>query len=380
MSTGNRPFTAEIRRTPSVTQEERGGDAYARAGVDISAGNELVRRIAPLARATARAGSTGGLGGFGAVFDLAAEEFDDPLLVAATDGVGTKILIAEATGRHDTLGIDLVAMCVNDLVVQGAEPLFFLDYLATGRLEVEAATALVTGIAKGCALAGCALIGGETAEMPGVYAPGRFDLAGFAVGAVERADLLPRPVVAGDRIIGLAASGLHSNGFSLVRRIVADAGLALTDAAPFAPGRRLGEVLLEPTRIYVRSCRAALRHRGVRALAHITGGGLLENPPRVVPDGLRIRLDATAWPLPPVMRWLAETGGLDHATLARTFNCGLGMLLFVAADDAAALLEILAGQGETALAVGVVEAGAPGPAEVLIDGLESAWPGAAPPS
>jgi phosphoribosylformylglycinamidine cyclo-ligase len=360
-----------------VTQEERGGDAYAKAGVDIAAGNQLVRRIAPLVLATARAGTTGGLGGFGAVFDLKAEDFRDPLLVAATDGVGTKLLVAEALGRHDTLGIDLVAMCVNDLVVQGAEPLFFLDYLATGRLELEAATALVTGIAKGCTLAGCALIGGETAEMPGVYTPGRFDLAGFAVGAVEREDLLPRQVFAGDRIIGLAASGLHSNGFSLVRRIVADAGLGLTDPAPFEPQHQLGDVLLEPTRIYVRSCRTALRHGGVRALAHITGGGLLENPPRVVPDGLRIRLDAGAWPLPLVMRWLAETGRLDHATLARTFNCGLGMLLFVAAEEAAALVEILQRQGETVVLAGSVEAGEAGPAQVVIDGMERAWPNAA---
>ncbi len=363
-----------------MTQEERGGDTYARAGVDIAAGNQLVQRIAPLAMATARAGTRASLGGFGAVFDLKAEAFTDPLLVAATDGVGTKLLVAEALGRHDTIGIDLVAMCVNDLVVHGAEPLFFLDYLATGRLELEPAAALVAGIAKGCAVAGCALIGGETAEMPGVYAPGRFDLAGFAVGAVERTDLLPRPVVAGDRIVGLAASGLHSNGYSLVRRIVADAGLDLTDPAPFEPGRRLGEVLLAPTRIYVRSCRAALRHGGVRALAHITGGGLLENPPRVVPDGLRVRLDATAWPLPPVMRWLAEAGALDHTTLARTFNGGLGMLLFVAAEEADAIVEILESQGETAMLVGIVETGAAGPAEVAIDNRETAWPAAAPPS
>lgn len=363
-----------------MTGDNGGGDAYARAGVDIAAGNALVRRIAPLARATARAGTTGGLGGFGAVFDLGAEEFEDPLLVAATDGVGTKLLVAEAMGRHDTIGIDLVAMCVNDLVVQGAEPLFFLDYLATGRLELEAATDLVTGIAKGCTLAGCALIGGETAEMPGVYAPGRFDLAGFAIGAVERHELLPRPVRAGDRVIGLAASGLHSNGFSLVRRIVADAGLALTDSAPFDRDRQIGEVLLEPTRIYVRSCRAAIRNGGVKALAHITGGGLVENPPRVVPDGLAIRLDAEAWPLPPVMRWLAEAGGLDAPTLARTLNVGLGMLLFVAPERADELVALLTGQGETAMVVGAVEAGGAGPARVVIDSVETAWPAPRRPS
>ncbi len=363
-----------------MTQEEGGGDAYARAGVDIAAGNALVRRIGPLAMATARPGTMGGLGGFGAVFDLKAEDFTDPLLVAATDGVGTKLLLAEALGRHDTLGIDLVAMCVNDLVVQGAEPLFFLDYLATGKLELEAATALVTGIAKGCTLANCALIGGETAEMPGVYVPGRFDLAGFAVGAVERDDLLPKRVEIGDRIIGLAASGLHSNGFSLVRRIVEAAKAELRAPAPFDPGHELGSVLLEPTRIYVRSCRAAIRHGGVKALAHITGGGLIENPPRVVPDGLTLRLDATRWALPPVMRWLAEAGGLDRPTLARTFNCGLGMLLFVEAGEAEALLEILRGQGESAALVGVVEPGGEGPAEVVIEGVETAWPAAAPPS
>ena len=365
-----------------MTQEERGDDAYARAGVDIAAGNALVRRIGPLAMATARPGTMGRLGGFGAVFDLAAEDFTDPLLVAATDGVGTKLLLAEALGRHDTLGIDLVAMCVNDLVVQGAEPLFFLDYLATGKLEVEAATALVTGIVKGCTLAGCALIGGETAEMPGVYAPGRFDLAGFAVGAVERDALLPRPVRAGDRIIGLASSGLHSNGYSLVRRIVEAAGAELRavapfDASPLDPGLELGRVLLEPTRIYVRSCRAAIRQGGVRALAHITGGGLVENPPRVVPGGLLVRLDARKWTLPPVMRWLAEVGGLDHPTLARTFNCGLGMLLFVEAEAVDAILEILTNQGETARLVGTVESGPTGPAAVVIDGVETAWPAVA---
>ena len=363
-----------------MTKEERGADAYAEAGVDIAAGNALVHRIGPLAMATARPGSMGGLGGFGAVFDLAAEDFTDPLLVAATDGVGTKLLLAEAMGRHDTLGIDLVAMCVNDLVVQGAEPLFFLDYLATGKLELEAATALVTGIAKGCTLANCALIGGETAEMPGVYAPGRFDLAGFAVGAVERAELLPKRVEAGHRIIGVASSGLHSNGYSLVRRIIAEARVELDAPAPFDPTRDLGAVLLQPTRIYVRSCRAAIRHGGVKALAHITGGGLVENPPRAVPDGLRVRLELTTWSLPPVMRWLAETGGLDPSTLARTFNCGLGMLLFVEPKEADALVEILRGKGETAMLVGVVEAGEPGPATVVLDGVETAWPAAAPPS
>ena len=369
---------AQIRRTPGLTQEKHGSDAYARAGVDIAAGNRLVAQIAPLAAATARPGASAALGGFGAVFDLAAERFTDPLLVAATDGVGTKLLVAEALGRHGTIGIDLVAMCVNDLVVQGAQPLFFLDYLATGKLVVEAATALIAGVAKGCALAGCALIGGETAEMPGVYAPGRFDLAGFAVGAVERCHLLPKPIEAGDRIVGLKASGLHSNGYSLVRRIVADAGLNLADAAPFAPEERLGDVLLEPTRIYVRSVLAAIAIGGIKGMAHITGGGLLENPPRVVPDGLRVRLDATRWELPAVMRWLIEAGGLDAMTAARTFNCGLGMVLFVEAQAVDAVMDLLGDQGETPIAVGVVETGDPGPAQVVIDGTETAWPAPAP--
>ena len=363
-----------------MTQEVRDGDAYARAGVDIGAGNELVRRIAPLAAATARPGTVAALGGFGAVFDLAAADFRDPLLVAATDGVGTKLLIAEALGRHDTVGIDLVAMCVNDLVVQGAEPLFFLDYLATGRLDVEAATSLVAGIAKGCALAGCALIGGETAEMPGHYPRGRFDLAGFALGAVERADLLPKPVAAGDVVLGLASSGLHSNGFTLVRRIIADFGLALDAHPPFTSDQKLGEVLLEPTRIYVRACRAAIRHGGVKALAHITGGGLRENPPRVVPDGLTIRLDATTWHFPAVMRWLAGMGELEPSMLGRVFNCGLGMLLFVDAARADELLALLEAQGETAHRVGRIEAGSPGPAQVVIDGVETAWEPPASPS
>ncbi len=363
-----------------MTQEVRDGDAYARAGVDIGAGEELVRRIAPLAAATARPGTMAALGGFGAVFDPAAAKLEDPLLVAATDGVGTKLQIAEAMGRHDTVGIDLVAMCVNDLVVQGAEPLFFLDYLATGRLDIEAATGLVAGIAKGCAVAGCALVGGETAEMPDHYAPGRFDLAGFAVGAVERRDLLPKPVGAGDVVLGLASSGLHSNGFSLARRIIADFGLALDAHPPFTADRTLGEVLLEPTRIYVGAALAAIRHGGVRALAHITGGGLFCNPPRVVPDGLTIRLDATSWHFPAVMRWIGGMGEMEPSMLGRVFNCGLGMLLFVEAAKADELLALLQGRGETAHRVGTIEAGEPGPARVVIDGVETAWEPPASPS
>ena len=363
-----------------MTQEVRDGDAYARAGVDIGAGEELVRRIAPLAKATARPGTMAALGGFGAVFDPAAANFRDPLLVAATDGVGTKLLIAEAMGRLDTVGIDLVAMCVNDLVVQGAEPLFFLDYLATGRLDVEAATALVGGIAEGCRIAGCALVGGETAEMPGHYPKGRFDLAGFALGAVEREGLLPKAVGAGDVVLGLASSGLHSNGFSLARRIIAEFGLALDAHPPFTTDQTLGEVLLEPTRIYVGACLAAIRHGGVRALAHITGGGLLLNPPRVVPDGLTIRLDATSWHFPAVMRWLAGMGEMEPSTLGRVFNCGLGMLLLVEPAKVDELLALLESKGETAHRVGTIEAGAAGPAQVVIDGVETAWEPPASPS
>ncbi|HLY58908.1 MAG TPA: phosphoribosylformylglycinamidine cyclo-ligase, partial [Stellaceae bacterium] len=286
--------------------------SYRDAGVDIDAGAALVEAIKPLAKATRRPGSDAGLGGFGALFDLKAAGFSDPLLVATTDGVGTKLKVAIDSGIHDTVGIDLVAMCVNDLVVQGAEPLFFLDYYATGRLEVEAGRRIIAGIAAACREVGCALIGGETAEMPGMYAGGDYDLAGFAVGAVERGQALTGADVAeGDVVLGLASSGLHSNGFSLVRKVVRDAGLAYGDRAPFARESSLGEALLTPTRLYVRSCLAALRAGGLRALAHITGGGLVENIPRVLPDGLAARLDAASWTLPPVFRWLADTARIE---------------------------------------------------------------------
>ena len=328
---------------------------YRDAGVDIDAGAELVRRIAPLAAATARPGADAALGGFGAVFDLAAAgRWRDPLLVAAADGVGTKAMVAAAVGRHHGVGVDLVAMCVNDLVVQGAEPLFFLDYFATGALSVDAAAAAVAGIAEGCRRAGCALIGGETAEMPGLYRPGHYDLAGFAVGAVERERLLPRrDVRPGDAVLGLASDGVHANGFSLVRRLVADRGLSWDAPAPFAPGRALGEALLDPTRIYVGAVLAALP-RGVKALAHVTGGGLTENLPRALPPTLGIRVDLASWPLPPAFAWIAGEGGVPRDEMLRTFNCGIGMAAVVdraAADEAAAAF---AAAGETVFRIGEV--------------------------
>jgi phosphoribosylformylglycinamidine cyclo-ligase len=317
-----------------------------------------------------------GLGGFGALFDIKASGFEDPVLVAATDGVGTKLRIAIETGRLDTVGIDLVAMCVNDLVVQGAEPLFFLDYFATGALDVEAASAVIAGIAAGCSEAGCALIGGETAEMPGMYHGTDFDLAGFAVGAAERGNLLTGDrTAAGDVVLGLAASGLHSNGFSLVRRFVADLGLGWQDPAPFATDTPLGEALLAPTRIYVKSCLAAVAAGGVTGLAHITGGGLVENIPRVLGPGLRAALDAAAWPMPPVFRWLAREAKLDGAELARTFNCGIGMAVIAAPEAAGAVTRTLADAGETVYRIGVVER-APGESqETTIAAMETAWRG-----
>ena len=322
--------------------------------MDIAAGDALVEAIKPLARATRRAGVLGGLGGFGALFDPKAAGFRDPILVSTTDGVGTKLRVAIETGRHDTVGIDLVAMCVNDLVVQGAEPLYFLDYFATARLDVAQAAAVIAGIADGCRQAGCALVGGETAEMPGMYGGGDYDLAGFAVGAAERDALLPRGVAPGDALLGLASSGVHSNGFSLVRRIVAGSGLAWTDPAPFAPHHSLGEALMTPTRIYVRSLLALHRAGLLKAAAHITGGGLPGNIPRVLPHGVVAALEPS-WDVPPVFRWLARAGGVPAAEMARVFNCGLGMVLVVSDADAAAAL--LAREGETVHRIGAIEAG-----------------------
>ena len=312
------------------------------------------------------------MGGFGALFDLKAAGFRDPLLVATTDGVGTKLKIAIDCRRHETIGTDLVAMCVNDLVVQGAEPLFFLDYFATGKLAVDDARTIVRGIATACKESGCALIGGETAEMPGMYAPGDYDLAGFAVGAVERDRLLTgASVAAGDVILGIASSGVHSNGYSLVRKIVADSGLSYEAEAPFASGKSLGEALLTPTRLYVKSCLAAIP-AGVKALAHITGGGLIENIPRVLPAGTKAVLDATRWPLPPVFRWLAKTGRVAPEELARTFNCGLGMIAVVSPDKSPAVSDILVGAGETVFEVGHVE-NSSGPATSDVRGIAEAW-------
>jgi phosphoribosylformylglycinamidine cyclo-ligase len=314
------------------------------------------------------------IGGFGALFDLRAAGFRDPLLVASTDGVGTKLKIAIACDRHDTVGIDLVAMCVNDLVVQGAVPLFFLDYFASGRLRAEHGRDVVAGIAEGCRQAGCALIGGETAEMPGLYAGADYDLAGFAVGAVERDRLLTgRDVCAGDLVLGLASSGLHSNGFSLVRRVVEQARLDWCAPAPFAPDRPLGEALLTPTRIYVRSCLAAHETGGLKALAHITGGGLLENIPRVLPAGVACEIDATSWALPPVFGWLARQGTLGDTELARTFNCGIGMMAVVAPDRAAAVAAALEAAGEQVFGIGCIVAAEEDGPRVRILGMEQAW-------
>ncbi len=336
-------------------EEAINGLSYKDAGVDIDAGEALVDAIKPLAKSTARDGVASGLGGFGAMFDLKAAGYADPVLVAGTDGVGTKLKVAIEAGKHDTVGIDLVAMCVNDLVVQGAEPLFFLDYFATAKLDVAAGTDIVSGIAEGCRRAGCALIGGETAEMPGMYAKGDYDLAGFSVGAVERdAILTGEKAGEGDIILGLEASGLHSNGFSLVRRVVEKAGLDYADEAPFQAGSNLANSLLEPTRIYVKGCLAAIKAGGVHGLAHITGGGLLENIPRVLPDGLGADLDAAAWDLPDVFTWLAKAGGIARKEMARTFNCGIGMAVIVEAGRAEALGKVFSDSGETVKTIGSV--------------------------
>ncbi len=336
-----------------MSEKQQNGLTYAQAGVDIDAGNAMVDQIKPLVRATRRPGADAEIGGFGGLFDLKAAGFKDPILVAANDGVGTKVKIAIDTGIHDTIGIDLVAMCVNDIIVQGAEPLFFLDYFATGKLSPEVGVAIVKGIADGCRQSGCALIGGETAEMPGLYARGDYDLAGFAVGAAERGTLLPREVKAGDVLIGLPSSGVHSNGFSLVRRIVEASGLAWDAPAPFAPGRTLSEALLEPTRIYVKALLAVLKAgAGINALCHITGGGFPDNIPRVLPEGVGVRLDLDAIPVPPVFGWLAQTGGVTESEMLRTFNCGIGMIVVASADEAEGVMERLAQVGESPVRIG----------------------------
>jgi phosphoribosylformylglycinamidine cyclo-ligase len=334
---------------------------YAKAGVSIAGGNALIKAIAPLARATRRPGADAELGGFGGFFDLKAAGYDDPLLVAANDGVGTKLKLAIDSGRHDTVGIDLVAMCVNDLIVQGAEPLFFLDYFATGKLDNGIAEQVIAGIAEGCRIAGCALIGGETAEMPGMYQDGDYDLAGFSVGAVERANvLLGDRVAAGDILIGLASSGIHSNGYSLVRRLATDKGWKLDRPALFDQDRLLIDWLMEPTRIYVKSVLPMVRARQIGALAHITGGGLLENVPRVLPDGLHAEIDADSWPQPRLMAFLQAQGAIEPGEMARTFNCGIGLIAAVRPDVVADVIHNLESAGETVFTVGRIVEGVRG--------------------
>jgi phosphoribosylformylglycinamidine cyclo-ligase len=342
----------------SETKAGDGPYTYAQAGVSIAAGNALVRAIGPLARSTRRSGADADLGGFGGIFDLKAAGFTDPLLVAANDGVGTKLKLAIEHDRHDGVGIDLVAMCANDLIVQGAEPLFFLDYYASGKLDNAVAERVIAGIAEGCRQAGCALIGGETAEMPGMYADGDYDLAGFCVGAVERDQLLDGEKIApGDVLLGLASNGVHSNGFSLVRRLAADKGWKLDRPALFDQERLLIDALMAPTRIYVASLLPELRKGSIHGLAHITGGGLLENVPRVLPAGTHARIDADAWPQPRLMAFLQAQGAIEPEEMARTFNCGIGMVAVVPADQAEAVTAALTTAGETVFTIGTIEAG-----------------------
>ena len=337
------------------------GATYADAGVSIDAGNKMVETIKPLIKSTARPGSDSEIGGFGGLFDLRAAGFRDPILVAANDGVGTKVKIAIDTGIHHTVGIDLVAMCVNDLIVQGAEPLFFLDYYATGKLNPNVGAEIVKGIVEGCRQAGCALIGGETAEMPGLYHGRDYDLAGFSVGAAERGTLLPRDVAAGDIVLGLASSGVHSNGFSLVRKLIADNGLNYDGICPWGGALSLGEALLEPTRIYVKPLLAALRQSdGIKALAHITGGGLIENVPRVLPENLTCEVDLTNIEVPRVFGWLQSYGNISLREMLRTFNCGVGMVVVVAAEQADSIAAILRAEGEKVFALGRIRERAAG--------------------
>jgi len=338
--------------------DSKNGLTYAQAGVDIDAGNRMVDMIKPLVRATARPGADAEIGGFGGLFDLKRAGFKDPVLVAGTDGVGTKLVIAIEAGKHDTIGIDLVAMSVNDIVVQGGEPLFFLDYFATGKLSPEVGAQVVKGIAIACKESGCALIGGETAEMPGLYKAGDYDLAGFAVGAAERDALLPRDVAAGDIVLALSSSGPHSNGYSLVRKVVEVSGLKWGEPSPFSEQQTLGEALLTPTRLYIKSCLAAIRETGgVKALAHITGGGFTENIPRVLPSGLGVSVDLSKVPVLPVFKWLAKTGAIAEAEMLRTFNCGVGMIVVVDAKKATEITAVLEREGEKVARIGEVIAG-----------------------
>jgi phosphoribosylformylglycinamidine cyclo-ligase len=350
--------------------DKRGGLTYAQAGVDIDAGNRMVELIRPLVRATARPGADAEIGGFGGVFDLKRTGFKDPVLVASTDGVGTKVKVAIEAGRHDTIGVDLVAMSVNDLVVQGAEPLFFLDYFACSKLDPETGAKIVGGVARACKESGCALIGGETAEMSDLYAPADYDLAGFAVGAVERSGLLPRPgIKAGDIVLGLTSSGLHSNGFTLVRKVVARSGLAWDAPAPFAPGMTLGEAVLTPTRLYVKSCLAAIRETAaVKALAHITGGGFTDNIPRALPPDLGVTIDLAHVPVPPVFKWLAAVGEIAMLEMLRTFNCGIGMVAIADPAQAEAVAAAFTRAGERVVRLGSVVPVPAGGGRVVYDG------------
>ncbi len=364
---GDVPTAMNIPMSSDPSSKQTG--SYAEAGVDIDAGDALVEKIKPLAKATARPGAAAALGGFGGLFDLKAAGFTDPVLVASNDGVGTKVKIAAETGLHGTIGIDLVAMCVNDVVVQGAEPLFFLDYFASGKLDTEVAARVIAGIAEGCKQAGAALIGGETAEMPGMYTAGDYDLAGFCVGAAERGCLLPREDIAeGDLLIGVASTGVHSNGFSLVRKIVRDAGLSWQDPAPFDPGRDLGKALIEPTRIYVKPALAAHAAGRVKAFAHITGGGLPGNVPRVLPEGMGIGIDLGAIICQPVFHWLAKAGRIGQDEMLRTFNCGVGFVAIASPCDAGAVGEFFRMHGERTFPIGVVERRHEGEPEVRYTG------------
>lgn len=359
---------------PDAPGHNRPPLTYKAAGVDIDAGDALVEHIKPLAQSTHRHGVMGGLGGFGGLFDLKAAGFRDPILVSGTDGVGTKLKVAIEAGLPDTVGIDLVAMCVNDVVVQGADPLFFLDYYATGHLEVEMGRRVVAGIAEGCRRAGCALIGGETAEMPGMYAEGDYDLAGFVVGAAERDQLLPRADIAvGDVVLGLASSGAHSNGFSLVRSIVSRSALGYDAPSPFGSGS-LGEALLEPTRIYVKQLLSAIRATGaIKGLAHITGGGLPGNVPRCLPDGLRARIDARQWTAPAVFRWLRDVGNVPTNDMLRTFNCGIGMIVVVAKGAAEQVTHALIEASESVREIGTIERAPGADADCIVEHADSLW-------
>ncbi len=348
--------------------------AYKEAGVDIDAGADLVERIKPHVKTTFRNGTLTGLGGFGALFDLKKTGYRDPLIVSSTDGVGTKIRIAIDMDRHDTIGIDLVAMCVNDLVVQGAEPLFFLDYFASGKLDVGTAEKVIAGIAEGCRQAGCALIGGETAEMPGLYAGGDYDLAGFSVGAVERDEIITgQNIEAGDIVLGLAASGLHSNGFSLVRRLIETTqGMSYEAPAPFQGTASIGDLVLTPTRIYVKQILNVLKKHTIKGMANITGGGLIENIPRVVPETLAVELDASSWELPPIFSWLADIGQLEAMDMGRTLNCGIGMAVICAPEDAEAIKAAFEEERETVYIIGKIKERGDDPA-LTIDNTDTAW-------